>query len=164
MQKNDKEIKIDVAPSIFDRVMSMGLDFEDVCTPTDDLLKLEQENEIYFTTTNHDSSGVDPSRSLHRRSTEAGNNNTANGSKTNSKATIRLIERLAVKTDELNTKIELATKLMNSPKVISNRELFLLYRQRMKTLLKQRLKLMIQEHRLTMDAYSRFEIPKHMHR
>lgn len=80
------------------------------------------------------------------------------------KDNIRTIERLAVKSDEIEAKITAAASVLDSPDIAENKDKFLVYRQRMKSLLRSRLQTLIQEHLVTMEEYRKYEIPQQFHR
>ncbi|XP_023343898.1 uncharacterized protein LOC111713294 [Eurytemora carolleeae] len=78
--------------------------------------------------------------------------------------TLRNIERLAVKGDEIEAKITAAAAVLGNPEIQNDTEQFLIYRQRMKSLLRAKIEFLIQEHTETMKEYRKFEIPQQFHR
>jgi len=181
-------LNINLSELLYDRVMGLGSDLQDlslgdICYDTNGFHQLERQNKVYVTN-NHEllkretsgrkpqnsrplweTPGDDIVNSRQRRVVHSRRQGVqGDGMMSSSNDNLRILERLAVKADEIETKIDIAEAMLDNPAVAENRQLFGMYKQRMKVLLKERMDLMIQEHQTMIDEYDNVEIPDHFHR
>jgi len=185
------KMDINFSALLYDRVLSLGPDMrdmslEDICYDTNEFHQLERENKVYVTnnhellkreTPNGKSQNSRPLwetpdddfvNSRQRRVVHSRRSGGSGGSgelvKSNSNNNVRLLERLAVKADEIESKMEIAEAMLDNKNVAENRELFGMYKQRMKILLQDKMKLMIKEHQTMIEEYDNVEVPDQFHR
>jgi hypothetical protein len=172
-KKKDNEYNFQVSPGLMDRIMIHNLDYDSVCNGNK-LLDMETSNRIYVLN-NQDTSREKRSayggggqkrqrRSLgdqerHRSEAEA-----SGVVRSRPVDKVRMIERLAVQIDQLDHHLHLAAQMLDTEKVQVDRQLFSIYKDRMKSLLKSKLKLTIQENKIILNSMEEIRLPNQFQR
>jgi len=159
IMKENKNIDINISESFFDRIYKTGNLWE-ICNNME-VTTRETENQIYVI---NNLEQVREKRDIddqeEEKEVELKKRSTIDATDEN----IRMIERLAVKIDELQTKIDIATAVLETQEIKSERKKFLLYKTRVKDLLKLQLQTAVQKHMAVMEEYERILLPDIFHR
>jgi len=154
-KKDGEEISINISPGMMDRLMIHSFKYDSVCN-SNELLDLERSNRIYVTNNQDTFRGrrsVGEKSRQKRDAKEIEQPLSVRGAER-----IHMIERLAVQVDQLQRKIELAAEILATPQIKHDRDMFMMYKQRMKSLLKAKLKLAIKENKIMLDTMEHINI------
>jgi len=169
-KKKDNEYSFEPSPGIVDRLLIHNFDYDSICNGNK-LNELETSNRIYVLNNQEGRSkrSIDGSQTRVRRSLgdqekhrkEVESNSIASSRPVDK---VRLIERIAVEVDQLDNHMHLAAQMLDTEKVKLNRQMFSIYKERMRSLLKAKLKLVIKENKIMLDSMENINISKHFHR
>jgi len=154
-KKDGDELSINVSPGMMDRMMIHHLGYDSICN-ANELLDLERANRIYVTNNQDTFRGRRSVGDMKRQKRAA--EETEQPIRVSGVERIHMIERLAVQVDQLQRKIELAAEILATPQIKHDRDMFMMYKQRMKSLLKAKLKLAIKENRIVLDTMEHINI------
>lgn len=170
-KKKDNEYNFVPSPGLVDRLMVHNFDYDRVCNGNK-LFELEAANRIYVLN-NQDTSrakrSTDGEKTRQRRSLGDQEKHMKEAKATGiarSKPVdkVRLIERIAVEIDLLEKHMHQAAQILDSQKVKVDRQMFSIYKERMRSLLKTKLKLVIKENKIMLNSMENINISKHFQR
>lgn len=182
-KKDDNEYKVDLNPGLVDRMLIHNFDFDNVCN-SNKMRDLEIANRIYVLNNQEEHSRKKRSayggeykptryageakprtrRSLgdmqkHEKQAIAGGL-----LRSDPVDQVRMIERIAVRIDQLDKHLHMAAQMLDSKKVQQDRQLVAIYKDRMKSLLKSKLQLTIKENQIMLNSMENIKLPKQFHR